>query len=260
MDHSPYRISATTDEQKKRIANALADTAISHRSSEITTLAQSCIQFTSVELDEDTAIGESRLGGLPDLPPKVRWHRGMSFMAQFSLSEIAAFDVNGLLPSKGFLYFFWDDECGFSDRGFSDKFVKYYSGDAQRLRREKRPPGYQNVDDPDYQPVDPEVIYNPYSLRFEPTVSLPSTFSRHFQSVCLDPTDKEVDAYFEIDDQFRIEARARRNGVSQFFGYPEDVGGAPDQSAGFAEMDCPPDVQWETIEKIDAKLAELKKQ
>lgn len=71
-------------------------------------------------------VGASKFGGCPDLPVGFVWprfkggepwdddrvdmERPLSFMAQFDLAEIAAFDSAGLLPKAGHLAFFYDYE------------------------------------------------------------------------------------------------------------------------------------------------------
>jgi uncharacterized protein YwqG len=56
-------------------------------------------------------LGASRLGGSPDLPAGYQWkYRGeepLTFIAQFRLSQIAPYDLEGILPTSGFLYFFY---------------------------------------------------------------------------------------------------------------------------------------------------------
>ncbi|MCA9637763.1 MAG: DUF1963 domain-containing protein [Myxococcales bacterium] len=90
---------------------------------------------TSVADDEDEELaasdrpsGGSRIGGLPDLPDDVRWptfrglpsspnarrwarHVGhpLSFVAQIDLAEVAPLVAPGLLPERGFLFFFYTD-------------------------------------------------------------------------------------------------------------------------------------------------------
>src|SRR5262245_43342149 len=73
--------------------------------------------------------GKSRIGGRPDLPPGVAWPRlstawqldpaevadsddPLFFLMQINLSEVSPFDVAGLLPKAGMLWFFfhWTDE------------------------------------------------------------------------------------------------------------------------------------------------------
>jgi hypothetical protein len=58
------------------------------------------------------ALGGSRLGGAPDMPAAAAWPtwhgRSLSFVAQLNLAEVAPHDVRKLLPSTGWLAFFYD--------------------------------------------------------------------------------------------------------------------------------------------------------
>jgi uncharacterized protein YwqG len=87
------------------------------------------IEATRVPLAE-LPIGASRIGGVPDLPDGFRWpqwsgsrtewigsgmtreapfkDRDLNFVAQFNLSDLAAFSACKELPSQGTLYFFYD--------------------------------------------------------------------------------------------------------------------------------------------------------
>lgn len=59
-----------------------------------------------------TAAGVSRLGGSPDLPPDAPWPAEddgtpLSFIAQLDMRQMAAHDVQGILPRAGLLSFFY---------------------------------------------------------------------------------------------------------------------------------------------------------
>ncbi|MFB7616055.1 DUF1963 domain-containing protein [Kitasatospora sp. NPDC056181] len=66
----------------------------------------------------------SRCGGVPAVPPGFVWPRSGSgpdalpdcFVAQIDLAEVAREDVNGLLPPRGLLYFFFPGHDGFGGR------------------------------------------------------------------------------------------------------------------------------------------------
>lgn len=79
------------------------------------------IAFTRQKSSEEIAVGASKIGGMPHLPPGFRWpyyegtnyhkvkaRRPLSFIAQINLAEAAAFDTEKKLPPSGFLYFFYE--------------------------------------------------------------------------------------------------------------------------------------------------------
>lgn len=88
------------------------------------------------------ALGQSRFGGLPDVPAAFdwpRWHeRPLAFLAQINLADVAGFECSVKLPRAGWLLFFYDPEqeaWGFdpADRGCSH--VAYVDATATLVRR-----------------------------------------------------------------------------------------------------------------------------
>ena len=88
------------------------------------------------------AVGASRLGGDPDLPPGAEWPRKdgapLSFVAQLDLAAVTRHDGEGVLPGVGLLSFFYDattqEAWGFdpADRGSWD--VRHLPAGQQLLR------------------------------------------------------------------------------------------------------------------------------
>jgi hypothetical protein len=64
------------------------------------------------EVEDDSAIGGSRIGGSPDLPPDVAWPRiegaPLAFLAQINLAELRGLPGAEELPESGLLAFFYD--------------------------------------------------------------------------------------------------------------------------------------------------------
>lgn len=86
-------------------------------------------------------LGDSRFGGLPDLPPGVAWPARdgvpMEFVAQIRLADVAAHDPENDLPHSGSLLFFYNSQWEAYD--MSDEFdccrVIFVDGpDAQLVR------------------------------------------------------------------------------------------------------------------------------
>src|SRR5690349_1139828 len=121
-------------------------------------------------VDEDTIpVGASKFGGRPDLPPDFIWPEwkgtGLTFLAQFQLSELVAYVVERLLPSEGMLYFFYEVESQPwsyepTDRGaWQDLF---YDGAISALERRSSP-----------YPVDPTRFPAPHLLDYAIVQTLP---------------------------------------------------------------------------------------
>jgi Uncharacterized protein conserved in bacteria len=75
-------------------------------------LRYSIRMHSALASDEDLALGATKIGGQPDLPPDTLWPewRGapLNFLAQIRLADVAAYDPDGELPHEGMLSFFFD--------------------------------------------------------------------------------------------------------------------------------------------------------
>jgi uncharacterized protein YwqG len=77
--------------------------------------AEGCARLTAFRVgDRAIPVGDSKLGGLPDLPGDVHWPewkgRPLSFVAQIDLEEAGEYLPPGILPDSGLLSFFADAE------------------------------------------------------------------------------------------------------------------------------------------------------
>ncbi len=74
---------------------------------------------TRVPEGSSLALGASRFGGEPDLPPGTAWptREGvpMQFVAQIRLADLAAYDIDQVLPTSGSLLFFHNEQCESSE-------------------------------------------------------------------------------------------------------------------------------------------------
>ncbi len=104
--------------------------------------------------DENIAVGASKFGGTPDVPASFEWPMWqevpINFMAQINLDEIAAFDVENVLPSSGVLSFFyyqynWEEEEPILVHGLEEEAgawrVFHF---AEPLERTAGPAGWNN--------------------------------------------------------------------------------------------------------------------
>ena len=71
------------------------------------------------QAQEKPALGGSRLGGLPDMPPGTPWPTfqdiPMMFVAQLNCAELQGHGADDLLPVQGLLLFFRSNQWAFSD-------------------------------------------------------------------------------------------------------------------------------------------------
>jgi len=82
-------------------------------------------------------VGQSRFGGEPCLPSTIEWpqgnQRGLSFLGQIYLSELAKVGIKTSLPKQGVLFFFYDSEeqpWGFDPKDIGDRRVIYFADEV----------------------------------------------------------------------------------------------------------------------------------
>lgn len=143
-------------------------------------------------VDTEIKVGQSKIGGQPDLPRNQTWFKedngtSLGFLAQINLTETRPFDKSNQLPPSGLLYFFYSaeqDAWGF-DLNDKDKFkVFYFNGDISDLER------------PDFPSDLPEHSrYKTCKLTFAHSVSAPSWESGVVRGLL---TSEEQDAYVDL--------------------------------------------------------------
>jgi uncharacterized protein YwqG len=124
--------------------------------------------------NESISVGASKLGGLPDLPPKIAWPRWktgyLTFVAKVNLAELPASDS---LPTVGMLSFFYDREqsaWGFAPNHKEGFRLWYFPEPSQLIRT-----------------VEPESFMFPCAqLSFERFLSLPDTSAESLTDLLLD--------------------------------------------------------------------------
>ncbi len=164
--------------------------------------------------EERIKIGDSKLGGFPDLPNNTDWPKlketPLSFIAQLKLADFKIHDSENLLPESGILYFFYDNKeqpWGFnpSDRG-SWK-VMYYNGEITSLKRTSPP-----------STLSDEHVFTPCSIKTSPETTIPPYGSYVFDELGL--SDEERDQYFELT--FSIDEEGEEP-IHKLLGYPNPV-------------------------------------
>lgn len=90
--------------------------------------------------------GQSKLGGLPDLPPGAAWpalnDAPMEFIAQIQLADAHPLDTAGVLPAQGLLSFFYDSSqqtYGSDPNDRAGLKVLYFTQPPSALRRTDAP-------------------------------------------------------------------------------------------------------------------------
>jgi uncharacterized protein YwqG len=205
-DWSYSRIDEMTDadefiaQQRERIRRFLADNGLRQVAGILAGLARPSIRLALQRIEQqDVGVGNSRVGGLPDLPPGVGWPTWNSvpqaFIAQINLAEAAPFDVDHLLPSDGVLSFFYgfnvdvvdDDPAGVFPTAAGSWRVLYFA-DLARLRPRPAPAGLPG-----------DSLFGACAATFSSSISMPS---REEPAVAmLGLSERERDMYSELLNQ-----------------------------------------------------------
>lgn len=164
-------------------------------------------------------VGASKLGGRPDLPKGVAWpayeddeDRKLPFLLQVNASDVAKYDLEGLLPKKGLISFFAET---IPDTLDTSKVL--YSDPAKKLTRQEWPEDLvDRKSEEDFVAQLPE-----YELTFYPTWTLPST---EYLSAFAHPTDKDRAALRSIDEMLHSKD-PKRSSTTRILGWPDNVQG-----------------------------------
>ena len=98
---------------KAAVQAAFVAAGLSRVVKDIDLISRASIRLYAMPVDVSALeVGASRLGGVPDLPTGIDWPqwKGLhqSFIAQIRLEDVRQYDVNGVLPCSGMLWFFYD--------------------------------------------------------------------------------------------------------------------------------------------------------
>ena len=158
-----------------------------------------------------TAPCQSRIGGKPAVPKNFVWprfeaesydgetaNRPLSFLGQFDLADIAAYDKEELLPKKGLLLFFYEQETmrwGFDPEDAGCSRV-YYFADTEKLE----PMAY------------PDDLKEEYRVReFDLSFGVGDSYPDFEELTCLSDSEWDWDSYEEALDTLGYAADCERH-------------------------------------------------
>lgn len=156
--------------------------------------------------DEKITIGQSKIGGKPDLTSTTAWPttnsaKSLSFIGQLNCNEINKHETEGLLPKDGLISFFYcsDQEAWGFDPEDSDRFKVIYTEGFEDIQRKDFPTDLEE-----------HSIFKSNELKFDNSLSLPGWQHDSIDGIL---SDEEDDNYIEIT-----------SGVeNQIFGYANCV-------------------------------------
>jgi uncharacterized protein YwqG len=170
----------------------------------------------------DIAVGQSRLGGVPDTPPAFEWprwrDRPLAFLAQINLTKIANIPCSIELPQSGWLLFFCDpllEGWGHNpdDRGSSH--VAFVQADANTLVRQPLP-----KDMPDAG------RFGTATFTYKQVPTRPDPWS-----IWINELKPSADERFDLADELEDDTK-------NFAGMYHQIGGHPNPVQDAMEVDC----------------------
>ncbi len=203
-------------ESKNEIFKLLEEVGLSNISDEIQHMIKYSIEITTSPIKEEKLkIGQSKIGGHPDLPPSINWpvnkNQPLAFICQINLKDIYPYDQEKILPESGMLYFFYDSEnqpWGYDPNSRSGWRVIYNDNDSDLQRKD--PP----LELASYN------IFNSCQISFKNLINLPP-----FDSVCFDELSlSKEDEKKLLNFQYQI-IKEEDKVNHRLLGYPEAIEG-----------------------------------
>lgn len=250
---------------RQEIVKLIHESGLRRLEAEVTTLLLPSIRLRAYAThDEVIAVGATKIGGLPDLPPSIGWPTvpdlvdslnqdlpggPLCFLAQFDLASLAPLDAEGLLPPGGMLYFFaapWVPALGYGAEHDIYVRVFHFDGDLTALRRAPVPPIPERL----YNEGElfPEGhVYIPCNVEFEAQQTLPDIDTlTHIESVYL--SEGEWEKYIDL---YKKSGVRREKFNHRLLGYAQLVQGDMPFKAGpgvwrlLLQLDTQPDINLE---------------
>lgn len=143
-------------------------------------LARPCVRIKRTRVAQESLTPtDSRIGGLPHLPPDLAWptQNGlpMSHIATIRLSEVEPFDTEQLLPKRGLLYFWYSavqDVWGFDPKDAGGFRVDYLENESNRIELRRHPSAGCSGDQME---IGPETgVFHPARATFSTDWTLPN--------------------------------------------------------------------------------------
>ncbi len=161
--------------------------------------------YTEPKAEKEIKLGQSKIGGLPDLPKNVDWFKqdngkALAFIAQINCKDLKNLDQHIQLPDTGIIYFFYSarQESWGYDINDKDKFKVYYAAKTDNLEKKKVP---DNL----------EAYYRSCNLKFKNAACYPGWGN---DVVRKNMTQQDRDSYFDFPVN---------ENINKMFGYADDI-------------------------------------
>lgn len=184
------------------------------------------------EEDDHIGIGQSKLGGKPDMPAGAEWPRwdvhNMSFVAQIHLAELPGPLDSAPLPANGLLSFFYAVEAIYGEERFhtDPATCRVLYTPAQALSTLERRPLPQ---------LEASAVFKPNRMSFVPELAVPASESAYLESMSLGWNHR---SHLEDYNRYREDFLPQFNERMKVEGYLHRLLGHPDQIQGDMQVPC----------------------
>lgn len=188
-------------ETKEKLIAVIKECKLEKHTDELLKVARECIRVVATDEIDDFTIGESRIGGPPDLEAESQWppygygerkHALSVFYFQVNLEDLP-FVIGPSLPKKGLLSVFSTSQNQLEDDG-----TLLYFEDVEKLSIQRLP----SIDEFGDEDLDLETniavcFRRPRKIKFEISISLPRYL---YLPDFID--DDDLENYLEIESRF----------------------------------------------------------
>ncbi|MGG6269964.1 YwqG family protein [Leptolyngbya sp. AN03gr2] len=218
-----------------RLITLIHEHGLSEHQDEILASARPAI-FMRLEEAEPGKVGQSRIGGEPDLPASIPWLKEDSlemyfrFLMQINLAELPDFPENPF-PRQGMIYLFVDDY----DDG-ADQLVVYTG--TEPLQPTPLPSDREFCNDWCVDLV-------PHRLTFQLSPDIPRWWSQEYDALCEKLTAAGLSDDLSIDELAR---KLSNHAIGRLLGYVAGIGYDPRESKAQPQ-------DWVNLLQVDSSTA-----
>lgn len=211
----------------EKIFSLIEEVGLVQKVEQLLAISKPSIRLDAVLWDEEKEeeplmVGESKFGGLPDLPASLSWpangEEHLAFLAQINLGDVVCKDKKCQLPPQGMLYFFYDIErqpWGFDPAEKDSWRVMYYDGDPAVLKQADLP-----------SDLDEEVVFDEFAVKLKKEWTIPPFDSMEMEE--LEFSEDELDGYYDLIDKSELEFEEEseeESRLGRMLGYPDQIQG-----------------------------------
>jgi hypothetical protein len=197
------------ERNRSRLESVIEEHEFGHAAQYIMENTRQGIRYDKTGVESYDRLGNTRMGGDPDLPSNVLWPMTnddvpMTFLFQLNLSDVTKHDESSLLPKGGLLYFF----VGIDEPAYHIEHRVLFIPEEQLV-------SLKNHHSPQVTAL--EEKFCGYQLEARATLEPPT-----YPYVDCDVVENEDFDYSDYEDLSFAICDSKRGEVARMFGYPMD--------------------------------------